>query len=88
VIIIFNSTIGHDVAISDYSTLGPGVHIAGCVKIGKRVFIGAGTVIVNGTLAEPLVIGDDTVVGAGSCVIRSLPAGSYVFGNPARPIPK
>lgn len=82
-----NSTIGHDVAIGNCSTLGPGVHIAGFVNIGKRVFIGAGAVIVNGTRTEPLNIGNDTVIGAGSCVIRSLPAGSHVFGNPARPFP-
>ncbi len=82
-----NSTIGHDVVVGKCSTVGPGVQIAGCVNIGKRVFIGAGTVIINGTRTEPLIIGDDVSIGAGSCVIRSLPPGSHVFGNPARPIP-
>lgn len=79
------TTIGHDVTIGDYSTIGPGVRIAGCVTIGKRVFFGAGAIVINGTASEPLCIGDDSVIGAGSCVIRSLPAGSHVFGNPARP---
>jgi sugar O-acyltransferase (sialic acid O-acetyltransferase NeuD family) len=82
-----NSTIGHDAVLGDFATLGPGVHISGCVNIGKRVFIGTGAVIINGSTAEPLLIGDDSMIGAGSCVIRSLPAASRVFGNPARPIP-
>jgi sugar O-acyltransferase (sialic acid O-acetyltransferase NeuD family) len=83
-----NSTIGHDVLIGDCTTLGPGVHIAGFVNVGKRVFIGAGAVIINGSRSEPIFIGDDAMVGAGSCVIRSLAAGSTVFGNPARPVPR
>jgi sugar O-acyltransferase (sialic acid O-acetyltransferase NeuD family) len=88
VAVLFHAIIGHDDIIGDYSTIGPGVCITGSVVIGKRVFIGAGSVIINGTAAAPIIIGDDTMIGAGSCVIRSLPAGSQVFGNPARPIPK
>ena len=80
-------TIGHNVTIGDCSTLSAGVHIAGFVTIGRRVFLGLGTSIINGTQEEPMTIGDDSVVGAGSVVIRSLPRNSRVFGNPARPIP-
>jgi sugar O-acyltransferase (sialic acid O-acetyltransferase NeuD family) len=87
-VVLFNSTIGHNGIIGDYSIIGPGVCMAGTVIIGKRVFIGAGTVIINGSLTEPILIGDDSMVGAGSCVIRSFPPGSHIFGNPARPIPK
>jgi sugar O-acyltransferase (sialic acid O-acetyltransferase NeuD family) len=82
-----NSTLGHDTVIGDFSTIGPGVNIAGFVRIGKRVFIGAGVVIINGSVDRPLEIGDDAVIGAGSCVIKSLPPNAKVFGNPARPIP-
>jgi len=88
VAVLFHAIIGHDDIIGDYSTVGPGVCITGSVIIGKRVFIGAGSVIINGTATKPIYIGDDTVIGAGSCVIRSIPSRSQVFGNPARPIPK
>lgn len=81
-------TIGHDVIMGDYATLAPGVHISGCVHLGKRVYIGTGAVVINGTQEEPLVIGDDAIVGAGACVIRPVPPGVTVVGVPARPIEK
>lgn len=58
-------TIGHDVIMGDFATLAPGVHISGYVHIGKRVYIGTGAVIINGTQNEPIVIGDDAIIGAG-----------------------
>jgi sugar O-acyltransferase (sialic acid O-acetyltransferase NeuD family) len=79
-------TIGHDVNVGDFTTLSPGVHVSGRVRLGKRVFIGTGAVIVNGTEENPLVIGDDAVVGAGACVTGSVAAGLTVVGVPARPI--
>lgn len=81
-------TIGHDVIIGDYTTLAPGVHVSGCVHIGKRVYVGTGAVIINGTIGHPLVIEDDAVVGAGACVTKSVPAGTTVVGVPAKPLQK
>ena len=70
-------TIGHDVMMDDYATLAPGVHISGCVHIGKRAYIGTGAVISNGTQDKPLVIGDDVIVGAGACVTKSISYGTW-----------
>jgi sugar O-acyltransferase (sialic acid O-acetyltransferase NeuD family) len=78
-------TIGHDVVLDDYTTLAPGVHVSGCVKCGKRVYIGTGVVIINGTQEEPLIIGDDAVIGAGACVTKSVYSGTW-GGVPARPL--
>lgn len=77
-------TVGHDVIMGDYVTLAPGVHVSGCVHIGKRAYIGTGAVIINGTQQEPIVIGDDAVIGAGACVTRSIPSGETWGGIPAR----
>lgn len=51
------------------------------VKIGSRVFIGAGSIIMPG-----VVIGDDTIIGAGSIVTRDVPDGGVAVGSPARVI--
>jgi sugar O-acyltransferase (sialic acid O-acetyltransferase NeuD family) len=79
-------TVGHDVIMGDYTTLAPGVHISGCVHLGKRVYVGTGAVVINGTPDEPLLIGDDTVIGAAACVTKSLAAGLTVVGIPAKPM--
>jgi sugar O-acyltransferase (sialic acid O-acetyltransferase NeuD family) len=86
VIINLDCTIGHDVIIGDYTTLTPGIHVSGCVHIGQRVYIGTGAIINNGTQQEPLVIGDDAIVGSAACVTKSVPPGLTVVGVPAKPI--
>jgi sugar O-acyltransferase (sialic acid O-acetyltransferase NeuD family) len=74
-------TIGHDVVMGDYTTLAPGVHVSGWVHFGKRVYVGTGAVIINGTDENPLVIGDDAVIGAGACVTKSVPPGETWGGG-------
>ena len=81
-------TIGHDVTVDAFSTLLPGVRVAGCVRIGRGAYIGSGATIINGTPDKPLVVGDDAVVGAGACVTRSVAPGVTVAGVPARPLAK
>ncbi|MFE9429057.1 sugar O-acetyltransferase [Kitasatospora sp. NPDC006697] len=49
------------------------------VTIGENVWLGGGAIVCPG-----VTIGRDTVVGAGSVVVRDLPAGVLVVGNPAR----
>ncbi len=82
------------IEIGDDVTLAPRVHILshdastkkhlnftriGKVKIGNRVFIGAGAIILPG-----VSIGEDVVIGAGSIVSHDIPAGQVVAGNPAK----
>lgn len=76
-------TIGHDVVMGDYTTLAPGVHVSGWVHFGKRVYVGTGAVFINGTEENPLILGDDVVIGAGACVTRSIDCGTW-GGVPAR----
>lgn len=56
---------------------------AGRVVIGKNVFIGMNTLIVNA-----VNIGDGAVIGAGSIVNCDIPAGELWGGNPAKFIKK
>lgn len=49
------------------------------ISIGNRVFVGARSLILPGVR-----IGDNVIVAAGSVVVRSVPSGAIVGGNPAR----
>lgn len=49
------------------------------IRLGDGVWLGAGVIVCPG-----VSIGENTVVGAGSVVVRDLPAGVLAVGNPAR----
>ena len=51
------------------------------VKIGKNVWVGADCTILPG-----VTIGDNSVIGAGSVVTKTIPENTIAVGNPARVI--
>ena len=87
----------NQVTIGDDVMMAPGVHIytayhptdpavrqsgleqAAPVVIGNNVWIGGRAIICPG-----VTVGDDTTIGAGSVVIRDLPANAIAVGNPCR----
>jgi sugar O-acyltransferase (sialic acid O-acetyltransferase NeuD family) len=81
----FACTVGHDVVMEDFATLSPGVHVSGWVRVEHHAYIGTGVNIINGTEAAPLVIGAHAVIGAGACVVGSIPPSVTAVGVPARP---
>ncbi|OMQ16696.1 hypothetical protein A7K94_0200745 [Modestobacter sp. VKM Ac-2676] len=68
-----NCTLRHSVTIGHR---GPG---GGCPSIGSNVDIGANVCIIGA-----VSIGDHVQIGAGSVVVKSVPSGAVVAGNPAR----
>ena len=74
-------TVGHDTIIGDYSSFMPSVSISGEVSVGKGVYVGTGARIINQVEIE-----DNTIVGAGAVVTKSLPANCTAVGVPAKPI--
>jgi acetyltransferase-like isoleucine patch superfamily enzyme len=48
-------------------------------RVGARCFIGAHSILMPG-----VSVGDESIVGAGSVVVRDVPPNSIVAGNPAR----
>ena len=51
----------------------------GKVTIGRKTFIGVGSIVLPG-----VIIGESVIVGAGSVVTKNIPDNSIVVGNPAR----
>lgn len=75
------STVGHDTTIEDFCSFMPTVNISGEVLIMKNVYVGTGAKIIN-----LLEIGENTTVGAGAVVAKSLPSNCVAVGVPAKPI--
>ena len=64
---------------TDPGTRRVGLESASPIRIGSNVWIGGGAIILPG-----VTIGDNSVVGAGSIVVRDVPPANVVVGNPAR----
>lgn len=81
VLINSNVSVGHESKIGPCCNIGPGSSLGGRIRLGARVFIGIGA-----SLIEKLDIADDTIIGAGAAVIRSIPTAGTWVGVPARPL--
>ncbi len=73
------SYVEHDCVIGDFVTFAPAVRCNGNVTIGDGAYIGSNAVIRQG-----LTIGAGAVVGMGAVVVKDVPPGVTVVGNPAR----
>ncbi|WP_422619436.1 acyltransferase [Rhodoferax ferrireducens] len=70
------SYVAFDAAILTHDlTRGLRVH----TRIGKNCFVGARSIVLPGVL-----VGDGSIIGAGSVVVRDVPAHCIVAGNPAK----
>ena len=74
-----NSTVGHDCVLADYVTVNPLVAISGGVTIGTETMLGT-----HSAILQNLALGERSVVGAGSCVVKGVPDDTVVKGVPAR----
>ena len=77
-IINTNSSIDHDNAIENYSSIMPNVTTGGNVRVGEFSALGMGSIIL-----QKVQIGAHNVIGAGSVLFESTPDNSVVFGSPA-----
>ena len=83
VILNTGCSVDHDNFIEDGVHISPGVHLAGGVSVGSCSWVGIGS-----SIREGITIGQDCMIGAGSVVVRDVPAASRIAGNPARPLEK
>lgn len=73
------SSIGHDVEVGEGSNISSHCDLTGHVKVGKEVFMGSHSCVI-----PKKVISDNAVIGAGSAVVKNVPAFSTVMGVPAK----
>lgn len=77
------ATVDHDCALAHGVHICPGTHLSGNVTVGACSWVGVGTAVRQGTR-----IGAGVTVGAGAVVVKSIPDGLTVVGNPAAPLAK
>ena len=78
------SYVAHDCIIGDNVTFAPSVKCNGNVIIEDNVFIGTGAIIKQGKKDNPIVLGANSTISAGSFVTKSVKESTTVFGNPAK----
>jgi UDP-3-O-[3-hydroxymyristoyl] glucosamine N-acyltransferase len=79
VIIRQNAYLGHNIGVGSHSFIGVGCQIGGGCKVGSFSYLSIGS-----TITDHIVLGRETLVGAGSVVINDTLPFSKVVGNPAR----
>jgi len=75
--------IEHDVKIEDHCHISTGVVINGNSMVGQGSFVGSRSVV-----SHDITIKSETVIGAGSSVIRSIDRSGTYAGNPATRLDK
>lgn len=82
-IVNHNAVVDHDCVVGDFCHIAPGATLAGNVRLGHGVLVGAGANILPGVR-----IGDGVTIGAGAVVLEDVPPHCLYAGVPARKIEK
>ena len=76
-----SSSIDHNNIFKNFSSTGPGVTTGGNVELGQCSHVGIGATIKN-----QISIGDNTIVGARSLLLKNCKKNSVYYGIPAKKI--
>jgi sugar O-acyltransferase (sialic acid O-acetyltransferase NeuD family) len=86
-------SIGNDLVIHSFASIGHDVKIGDGVTIGSHGFVGGGAILEecctihpNAVVLPDVRIGTHAVVGAGTVAIKNVAAYTTVFGSPAKVI--
>ena len=82
------SYVAHDCIIGDNVTFAPSVKCNGNVIIEDNVYIGTGAIIKQGKSNNPIILGANSIISAGSFVTRNVQESTTVHGNPAKILSK
>ena len=82
-----NATVGHDAQIGKFVSCMPGCNISGNVMLSDSVYIGTGATVLQGkTETQPMIVEENSIVGAGAVVTKLVKKNTTVVGSPARAI--
>jgi acetyltransferase EpsM len=73
------SEVSHDCTVESFVIVGVNAVVCGYVTVREGAHIAPGAMVIDG-----VTIGRYSVVGLGAVVIRDVPDGAIVAGNPAR----
>ena len=76
-----HSSLDHDSIMEDFSSLAPGAVTGGNCRIGQCSAVSIGAVLIHG-----IHVGEHTVIGAGSLVVKSIESFVVASGAPAKVI--
>jgi sugar O-acyltransferase (sialic acid O-acetyltransferase NeuD family) len=74
-----NATVGHDTRIEPHAVLAAGALLGGAVCVGTACYVGS-----SAAIRPDVVLGRESLIGLGAVVVRDVPDGYVVVGNPAR----
>jgi len=74
-----NVAIGHNCELGKFTTLSPGVNLGGFTRIRDASFVGIGASTLQG-----ITIGTGVTIGGMTMVVKDVPDGATVVGNPGR----
>lgn len=78
-IIHCNAKVESEIIINNSTFVSSGAFVGANTSVGCRVFVGP-----NAALFDHIMIGDDSIIGMGSVVIRNVENRKVFVGNPAR----
>lgn len=88
-----NVSVGEDLLIHAFASIGHDVVIGSGVTIGSHGFVGGGAVLEDDCTIHPnavvlpnVTIGKGAIIGAGSVIIKSVAPYTTMFGSPAKVI--
>ncbi|KAF7779303.1 hypothetical protein PMAN_a0164 [Pseudoalteromonas marina] len=76
-IINTSAIIEHDCRIGDFTHICPGTSLAGGVSVGRASWVGIGSKV-----KQLIHIGDNTLIGAGSLVVKDISSDVTAYGSP------